>query len=121
MKQKTEKDFVAWLNKTVEYYRPHIDIGSQKIRIELKENAEYMSILVTYPYLEPVLYYSKKAFEDWKKNKLPKHTVLHELIHTLTDPLYSKAVRRYVGKDEIEDERERLTDRLCIILDKLIE
>ena len=120
MKNKTEKDFVKWISETIEYYRPHIDIGIQKVYIE-KKDCEYLSITFSYPYLEPVLYFSNKAFEDWKVDKLYKSRILHELVHILTDPLYAKACSRHVGKTDLEDERERLTDRLSVILNNLIK
>jgi len=34
----------------------------------------------------------------------------------ITDPLYSKACDRYTGKNEIEDERELLTDKIANII-----
>ena len=38
--------------------------------------------------------------------------MVHEFCHLLTDGLYTKATKRFASKDEIENERERLTDHI---------
>lgn len=45
-------------------------------------------------------------------------TLIHEYIHPLTDPLYCKARSRYVTHDELNDEREALTDHIANIIIK---
>ena len=113
------RNFKKWIEQTIEYYRPYLQIGTQKIRVE-KDDVNYMEITFTYPYLEPYIKYSEKAEKSWLEGHLPKDRILHELCHILTDPLYAKATSRYVSKNEIEDEREKLTDTLSVILDNLI-
>jgi len=68
-----------------------------------------------------VIRFSDKAVSEWISGNLPKERILHELCHILTDPLYVKARRRFVSNDEIEDERERLTDKMAVILNNLIK
>jgi hypothetical protein len=116
MKNKTEKDFIKWIKETIDYYLPKLFININKIEIEKGEETRYLEITCTYPYLDPTLKYSERAFNAWIKGKIKKDRILHEICHILTDPLYSKANDRFSGKNEIEDERERLTDTLASIL-----
>jgi len=70
-----------------------------------------------YPYLTIVLHYSDNAIDYFKKGKL-KPIIIHELCHPITDPLYAKAIDRYSGKNEILDEREKLTDYIASLIIK---
>ena len=115
-----KKEFKVWIEKQVKYYKPYLDINLQNIVVKNDNKVDYLQISCTYPYLEPCLKFSDEAVESWKDGDLPKERILHELIHILTDPLYYKAIGRYVGKDEIENERERLTDKITVILNNLI-
>ena len=117
----TKKEFVNWIKKQIDYYKPYLDINLQNIQVKENSSIEYLQIECAYPYLEPIINFSEKAFVNWKEGKLSKDRILHELCHIITDPLYNKAIARYVSKDEIEDERERLTDTICIILNNLIK
>ena len=122
MKKPTEKDFVRWLEKQIEYYKPYLGLDLQDIRIG-KENGgdNYLRIAFTYPYLDPKILYSNSIFKDFRDGKLRKDRVLHELCHALTDPLYAKAISRHTSKQEIEDERERLTDTISAIVRNLLK
>lgn len=117
---KTKALFKAWIEKIIKFYSPILGISLHRILIEFDAKQAYLAITCTYPYLDPTIKYSEKAFKDWSKGKLEKDRILHELIHILTDPLYNKALGRFVSKDEIEDEREKLTDTLSAIIRKLI-
>lgn len=120
MKDNRDK-FKKWAEKQVEYYKPYLNINLQEIKIEFSDSVNYLAITFSYPYLEPYIKFSDKAVDAWLKNNLPKKRILHELCHILTDPLYAKAISRFSGQDEIESERERLTDKFCIILNNLIK
>lgn len=115
-----KKDFKTWIEEQIEYYKPYLDLTLQKIDVKKDEDADFFSISLRYPYQEPRIYYTEKAEDDWKKGDFPKERVLHELLHHITDPLYVKAMKRFVTDTEIENERERLTDTLCVILNNLI-
>lgn len=118
---KTEKQFELWIKKQIDYYVPMLMLQGQVISIEKATRDDiFMEITCTYPYLEPTIRWSDESFEKWKSGKLKSDRILHELCHILTDPLYVKAIQRYVGLDEIKDERERLTDKLSIILRNII-
>ena len=116
---KKEKDFKNWIKKQIDFYSPILGLELHKIDIEKKTTTEYMAITCTYPYLDPTVWYSQKAFNDWKQGKLEPDRICHELCHILTDPLYCKATNRYVSVDEIKDEREKLTDIISAIIRKL--
>jgi len=116
-----KKDFIIWFDNHIKYYKPFLGIDLQEIKIKYDSEVNYLSIGLSYPYLNPTIYFGEKAFEDFKNNKITKQTVLHELCHILTDPLYVKATQRYVSTDEIEAERERLTDTIGNIINNLLE
>jgi len=115
---KTKKDFIAWIEKQIEYYKPIL--GLELNEITVKESSDgYLSMKFTYPYIDTVLMFSDDAYKDWLKKDLKKDRILHELCHIITDPLYSKATDRYLGKNELEDERENLVDKLASIIRRL--
>lgn len=116
---KTEKQFEKWIRQQIDKYAIPLGIQINQIDIE-KKNVEYLEITCTYPYLDPTIRYSQKAFDHWKEGILTSCRILHELCHIITDPLYCKAISRYVSENEIRDERERLTDTVTAIIRKLI-
>jgi hypothetical protein len=121
---KTRKDFEKWLKRTIDFYKQYLDISLQDIEIQYqdKKNVDYvLSISNSYPYLEPILYYTDEAFNLWLKNKLREDRILHELCHILTDPLYNTALSRFTTRDVVENERERLTDTIAVIIKNLIK
>ena len=120
MKKKTHKDFINWIHEQVLFYSKPLNVANQKIKVEFNEKTNFLEITCTYPYLEPTIRFSEKAFGEWSEGKMERDRILHELCHMITDPLYVKAIERYVGKNEIEDERERLTDTLTVIIRNLV-
>lgn len=126
MKKNTqlEKDharFESEIKKLIEKWVPVLLI--QRHTFEVKYGTEsktaYLEFIYNYPYLNQTICYSDKAFNEWAEGKNIEPYILHEICHCLTDPIYSKACDRYIGKNEIEDERERLTDHICNILLKI--
>jgi hypothetical protein len=75
----------------------------------------------TYPYKSITVRYSEDLLEYWKNKEFSKvdAILMHEMCHPITDPLYAKASSTYRTKDEVEDERERLTDHISNIVSKL--
>jgi hypothetical protein len=77
-----------------------------------------------YPYKTITINYSDELVEMFDKKKFRELTniLVHEMCHPITDPLYQKAIYRYIGSNEVEDERERLTDHIAgiVIKNKLI-
>jgi len=118
---KTHKDFESYIHKTINKYIQILFL--QKHTFNIRQGTElgssYYDFIYNYPYLNQTIGYSELAFKEWNEGKNQTSFILHEICHALTDPLYSKAVQRYVSKNEIEDERERLTDHICNIILKL--
>ena len=85
-----------------------------------RDNDAYFTCKFCYPHFEAVISYSDKAEKDFNEGKDLSRYVVHELCHLITDPLYSKAFDRFVSKNEIEDERKRLTDWITRIVMRLI-
>ena len=115
------KNFEIWINKQIEYYRPFLGITLNQIKIMYDDSVNYFSISLSYPYLNPTIYYGDSAIESFKNGRLNKRIVLHELCHIITDPLYVKATQRYASEEEVEGERERLTDLIGNIVTNLLE
>ena len=114
-----QKEFQLWIEKQIKYYKPILDLNLQDILVKYDNNIEYLLITNTYPYLDPVIKFSDTAIKEWEEGYLKKDRILHELCHIITDPLYNKGVKRFVGEKELEDERERLTDIMCSIIRNL--
>ena len=114
-----KEKFEKWIRVQIDYYLPLLGLQLNEIDIEFNEGTNYLEITASYPYLDPTIHYSEKVVINWVKGDVPKERILHELVHMITDPLYMKAVSRYVGKNEIEDERERLTDVITAIIKRL--
>ena len=119
--KKTEQGFKKWIKKQIDFYAPILGLQLHRIKIEEDSKESYLAITCNYPYLDPKVKFSKNAFNDWAKEEMQPDRILHELCHILTDPLYVKAIERYSSKNEINDERERLTDTIAAILRNLIK
>lgn len=72
-----------------------------------------------YPYLNFEFVYCDKMIDRMNKGIEIKSTVVHELCHAITDPLYLVAIQRFSNHREITDIRERLTDHICNIVLKM--
>jgi len=119
-KGRTEKDFVAFLEKRISHWKKLLFLERYTFSIQRKtrQSDSYMEIHVNYPYLNPALYYSKESLNDFIQNKDKEqleNAIVHEMIHTITEPLFDKSIRRFVSKDEMNDEREILTDLITSI------
>jgi hypothetical protein len=114
------KDFEKWIKQQIKHYSILLGVQLNDITLERKEGEdEYMSITCTYPYIDPIIYYSESAYKNWKKGNLKRDRILHELCHILTDPLYYVSLDRFVSKNTLNNERERLTDTIASIISNL--
>ena len=113
-----KKDFITWIEKQIKHYKPILGIELNDISIKEMDDG-YLLMKFTYPYIDTILNFSDEAYKDWVKKDLKRDKILHELCHIITDPLYAKAVSRYVGQNEVEDERENLVDNITAIIRKL--
>lgn len=125
MKKQTELDFQLWIAKIVREYLPKLGLSLHEIKIEKdpdmdnEKDGNGLQVSCSYPYLDTTIYYGNKSFNNWKKGHIHKYFVVHELCHILTDPLYFKATNRSSTWKEINDERERLTDTMAMIIRRL--
>ena len=117
---KKHKEFEKWANKKLQeiqkvLFLEHFDLKPIK---PVKQENDGSSSAFNFPYQTIQIEYSKALLEDWKKNK--KDDVLgvlvHEMCHSLTDPLYGTGYSRFISKDEIENTRERLTDHIANVV-----
>lgn len=92
------------------------------LELEFKPNAPNINAECQfyYPYKTITIRYSNSLVNNWRKKKYRSvlATLAHEMAHVVTDPLYAKACNMWRSKDELEDERERLTDHLANIVMK---
>jgi hypothetical protein len=118
---KSQKQFERWalpqlkrLQKQLllEHFEP------LEIEYRSKMGDTYAECQFTYPYLSITIRYGDTMLADFQKgDKKGVHSALvHEMCHPLTDPLFDKAISRYVTKDEVNMERERLTDHIANIV-----
>lgn len=77
----------------------------------------------SHPYKTIHIKYSDDLLKDFKEGVDVTATLVHEMCHPITDPLFNKATYRYVSQTEINEERERLTDHIAniVIKNKLIK
>ena len=100
----------------VSKYQKKVFLQNHTFRAKHDKDTEYMSCSHAYPYLNVTIRYSDTALEDWRNGRDMSPFILHEVCHPLTDPLYNKALDRFASRNEIEAERERLTDHICNIV-----
>jgi len=116
--KQTHKDFEKWALPVLQKIQKKLlleDYHPLTIKYR-KEMTAYAECAIRYPYKSIEIRYSTSLFEDWCKGEDVKNELTHEMCHVVTDPFYCKAVSRYLGKDELEDERERLTDHIANIV-----
>ena len=119
--KKTEEHFREYLMIIIRKWVKVLSLTHYRLVIEEQKEEEksIFSFQFAYPYLDARVKYSKDAFKRWQGGDDLEFLVVHELCHAITDPLYAKATERWASKTEIEDERERLTDRICNLVMKI--
>lgn len=100
-------------------YKSILFIEKYDFKIKKDKEQKYLASEFNYPYLDAKILWTDASLEDWKKDKSSaERRIIHEFCHIITDPFYCKATEKYVSKNEIEDERERLTDHIAQIVNK---
>ena len=117
------KELEKWALPILKKYQSILLLDDHRLTFEFTKDIEastMMHHLFQYPYKETCIQYGNSAIESWKKKEKEdlKAILIHELCHSITDPLYDKACARYVDKNSLNDERERLTDHLANIIVK---
>lgn len=120
MKKNKYTKFERYVYSVIKKYSDILLLQQHTFEIKNKlENQEaLMECVFNYPYLNVTLHYGEKVFQKWKRGEDIIPYIVHEMCHPITDPLYSKALARYTTRDEINDEREKLTDYICNIVIK---
>lgn len=114
------KKFEIYLMNVINRYSKILllDKHTFEVKAVLENKDAWLECVYNYPYLNVTINYGEKIIKKWKDKEDIVPYIIHELCHPITDPLYAKATARYVSKDEILDERERLTDFICNIVVK---
>lgn len=113
----------GWLRALWNTYAPILHITNVRPVFKYKKDlgGALMKCTFRYPYLDNEIQYGDSIINEWKKDKQEAEQVaLHEFCHIVTDAMYAKAISRYVTTQEIEDERERLTDHMANIIFPLV-
>lgn len=119
---KNRKEFESWAQKELEKWQQKLLLNDHTLSPIEKSDDNSSKCVLRYPYKDIEIKYSEYVFECWKKRKKNEATsiLIHELCHVFTDPFYCKATSRYISKDDMEDERERLVDHITNIVTKNI-
>lgn len=117
---KKERQFEKWALGELEQISKVLltdDFFPIKLKKGCSANA-YASIDMAYPYKSITINWSDDLYKWWSEKKYTevRQILVHEMCHPLTDPLYSKGVDRYMTKDALNEERERLTDHIANIV-----
>jgi hypothetical protein len=120
--KKTHEHFEVYLASKINEYGKILLLNRHTFKIHrgVDNKRALMECVFNYPYLNVTIKYSEEAYQKWVKHEDILPYLVHELCHPITDPLYAKAVSRFCSKDEIEDERERLTDLISHIVLRVI-
>jgi len=84
------------------------------------DDEDQMHSLIRYPYKDIIIEYGAVAKDLWKKKMKQelKETLIHELAHTITNPLFEKARLRYTSHNELRDANEFMVDHITNIIVK---
>ncbi len=114
------KEFENYCYKLIKKYQKILLLDKYTIKLNpgCKNSNSLMECKFNYPYLNVIINYSNSIIDKWQKKEDIIPYLVHEMCHPITDPLYDKAISRFVGEYDMEDERERLTDYICNIVIK---
>ena len=117
---KLEKQYEIWIRQMYNKYKSILFIEKYDFKVEYSKDKEhYLSSKFNYPYLDAKVIWGIDAFTDWKKDKISaERRIVHEFCHIITDPFYTSAVNIRSTGNQIENERERLTDHIAQIVNK---
>lgn len=127
MKKRTEKQFEAWCNKKLIEIQKVLLLDSftlnpiEKMPEADMKNGAYAHSQFSYPYKDITVRYTPPMFKDWKdgNEKEVIGTLIHEMVHPITDPLYGVGFDRFSTKEQLNNEREACTDHFANIIIKL--
>ncbi|MCP5375208.1 MAG: hypothetical protein H6743_03830 [Rickettsiaceae bacterium] len=120
------KEFENWALKKLEKIQKVLLLEDYyPITISFKEDKTATAqAKFNYPYKSIDIFYSQGLLDNYveKKYSFIIGVLIHEMVHSLTDPLYDCGYQRFLAKDQLENEREKLTDHIAniILKNKLI-
>lgn len=115
----------VFIKRIIKHYQGVLRLSDVTFHIQ-RNDSEYLACKFSYPYTYTTIFYGEDFARDVQKqdrydlNELERR-VVHEMVHQLTDPLYAKATSRWINQGDVEDERERLTDRIATIVCSLTQ
>jgi len=88
------------------------------IKLEYTPNNKTTECRFHYPYQSITIKYSNEILEYWNNKEYDQvlFMLTHEMCHPLTDALYDTCFDRFIGKETLENEREKLTDHIANIV-----
>lgn len=116
---KKEKQFIKFatdycnkLSKTLllDSFTP-IEVSFDKVDRDSMAEATF-----NFPYKSIKINCNKEILKEDLQSQ--KETLVHEMCHAITDPLYSSAFDRFITKGELSNRREELTDHIANIIIK---
>ena len=118
------KELERWALPVLKKYQQLLLLDSYLLTFKFTtdvDDCDKMHSLISYPYKEIIICYGKHSIGLWKEKKKEelRQTLIHELVHTLTNGLYEKSRYRYVTANELKDENEGLVDHIANIIVKL--
>lgn len=119
---KKRKEFEAWANKSLKEIQATLGLQDHWIApIRRSRDDGKSTAQVRFPYKDIFIEYSEFIKEDWERgdSRIAYHTLVHEMVHSLTGGLYCVAKDRFASEQQITNENEQLTDRLANIITKL--
>jgi len=115
-----EKQLIKWIEEMYHKYKGVLFIEKYHLKVKKDEDKDpcYLGSQFNHPYLDITILYSPEFLKDWQKNKKDaERRIIHEFCHTITDPFYSVVIK-FPTKQDIENERETLTDHIAQIVNK---
>lgn len=112
------KEYEKWIRQMFDKYKSILFIEKYHLqtRMPVEDENYYLASKFNYPYLDITIIYSDKSLSDYLKNKKDaERRIVHEFCHTLTDPFYA-VVTNWPTKNDVEEQRERLTDHIAQIV-----
>jgi hypothetical protein len=115
---KEKKQFEKWaMNQLLNIQRILLLQDHYPIELEWKEGSDSECVFC-YPYKSIKILYADYLLDEWRKKNYSKviDVLVHEMCHVITDPFVQRAYARYTTKEDVMDERERLTDHIANII-----
>jgi hypothetical protein len=107
-KDKKRKEFEVWANKEMKKIQEILLMADFDVdKIQPAEHPDTSTSQFCFPYKNVTIKYSESIFDFWKEGdkRSAWSVLLHEMIHPLTDKLYSVGTDRFISRGQIETDR----------------